>query len=86
MTPLMSIDAKPVICFQCGAPESSAEDAWPDCMACRARRIDAVPAPFAREAPIYRGDFGRHVEEHGTVPALSEVRASEYEDDPDQPA
>ncbi len=48
--------------------------------------MDDVPAPFAREAPIYRGDFGRHVEKHGTVPALSQVRASEFEDDSDEPA
>lgn len=82
----MSTDAKAVICFQCGGPESSAGDPWPDCAACRARRIDAVPAPFAREAPIYQGDFGRHVEEHGPAPALTEARLGEFDDDPDQPA
>lgn len=59
-----------VICFQCGGSQAEAGAELPDCRACRSRLLDEVPAPFLNQAPIYHGDFGRHVERVGLPAAV----------------
>ena len=81
----MSSDTQPVICFHCGSSEGAEQVAWPTCSACRARRLDAVPAPFGRTAPIYQGDFRRYADKSPVAPSGAGVPLG-TDPNPDQPA